>query len=295
MLHKFYKILLILGIAAVLVAVPAFWFAYSASNDLEVDFLDVGQGDSILIKMPYGQNILIDGGPDNAAVKQLSENLPWWDRTIDLMILTHPHDDHVNGLNDVIKRYNIKKILYTGVSHTSPSYLAWLDLIRDYHIPLIIIDRPQVINFGEDCWLEILYPLNSLLGKEADNLNNSSIVARLIYDEVKFLFTGDIEIETEQDLLAAYSKEAYSSSSLQAQVLKVGHHGSNTSSSQEFLEAINPEIAVIQVGADNKFGHPSRRTIKRLERLGAGIFRNDIDGTVIITSNGRELQVVSDF
>src|SRR3989344_2387225 len=114
---KLYKILLILGIAAVLVVIPLFWLTYNASRNLEVDFLNVGQGDAILIKTPGGQNILIDGGPDKTAVRRLSENLAWWDKQIDLMILTHPHDDHVTGLTEVLKRYRVKRILYTGATH----------------------------------------------------------------------------------------------------------------------------------------------------------------------------------
>ena len=277
--RKFYKILLIFGIAFSLIAIPVFWINFKASSDLEVYFLDIGQGDAILIKTPFGQNILIDGGPDNKVINHLSENLAWWDKQIDLMILTHPHSDHVGGLADVVSRYKVEKILYTGVIHSSPDYIAWLEIIRDCGIPLIIIDRPQTIKLGEDCRLDILYPRESILGKEVSNLNNSSIVIKLIYKEAKFLLAGDIELETEQELLN-------SGIDLSAQVFKANHHGSDTSNSQEFLQAVNPEIAVIQVGKENDFGHPSRRVIKRLERMGVKVFRNDLDGTVKVISDG---------
>ncbi len=282
--NKLYKILLVLGIVAVLAAIPAFWLTYSAASELEVDFLDIGQGDAILIKTPYGQNVLIDGGPDNTIIKRLSENLPWWDRTIDLMILTHPHDDHVGGLNDVLKRYRVNKILYTGVVHNSPAYLNWLELIRNSHVPLTIIDRPQAIALGDDCWLEILYPRSSLLGQGVDNLNNSSIVAKLVYREAKFLLTGDIEIEVEQELIN-------SEADLTAQIMKAGHHGSDTSNSEEFLQAVQPNIVVIQAGAENTFGHPSLRAMKRMERTGAKIYRNDLDGTVKLYSDGKKIEI----
>jgi competence protein ComEC len=282
--HKLYKILLILGIVVVLVAIPAFWLTWEAASDLEVDFLDVGQGDAALIKTPYGQNILIDGGPDNTVIKILGEVLPWWDRKIDLMILTHPHSDHVSGLIDVIKRYKVKKILYTGVLHTSPDYIAWLELVKARKIPLIIIDRPQTINLGQDCELSIIYPRKNLAGQTMDNLNNSSIVFKLKYGRTKFLFMGDAEIEVEKKLLK-------SGADLQADVLKVAHHGSNDSSGQEFLERVMPEFAIISVGADNEFGHPSRRPIKRLERLGARVLRTDLDGTIKLTSNGEKVRI----
>jgi competence protein ComEC len=281
--HQIKKILLISGIAFILIIIPAFWLFYHPGADLEVDFLDVGQGDATLIKTPYGQNILIDGGPDNSVISRLSENLPWWDRRIDLMILTHPHDDHVAGLIDVIKRYNVKKILYTGVIHSAPNYLAWLELIKENKVPLIIIDRPQTIKLGDDCELRVIYPRTSLLGREVNNLNNSSLVIKLIYGRTGFLLTGDIETEVEQEL-------AESGVDLSADVLKVSHHGSDASNSQEFLEKVKAKIAVIQVGKNNDFGHPSLRVVKRLERIGARVFRADLDGTVKLSSDGENVK-----
>ncbi|MBU4257061.1 MBL fold metallo-hydrolase [Patescibacteria group bacterium] len=283
MIKKAKIILLILGIAAAIAVIPVFWLFYNPSGDLEVDFLNVGQGDAILIKTPFGQNILIDGGPDNAVLSELAKNLPWWDRRIDLMILTHPHDDHVAGLIDVMKRYNVEKILYTGVVHSAPNYLAWLELIKENKVPLVIIDRPQTVKLGEDCELRIIYPRLSLLGKAVDNLNNSSLVIKLIYGRTGFLLTGDIETEVEQEL-------AKSGADLSADVLKVSHHGSDASNSQEFLEKVKAKIAVIQVGKDNDFGHPSLRVIKRLEKTGARVFRVDLDGTVKITSDGENIK-----
>lgn len=276
-------ILLILGMAAVAAAIPVFWLFYRPDAELEVDFFDVGQGDAILIKTPYGQNVLIDGGPDDSVASRLAENLPWWDRRIDLMVLTHPHNDHVTGLIDVIKRYNVEKILYTGVIHSAPNYLAWLELIKENKIPLIIIDRPQTVKLGVDSELWIIYPRIGLLGKEVDNLNNSSLVLKLIYGRTGFLFTGDIETEVERELTE-------SGVDLSADVLKVSHHGSDASNSQEFLEKVKAEIAVIQVGKDNEFGHPSRRAVKRLEKTGARVFRVDLDGTVKLFSDGEDVK-----
>ncbi|OGF26869.1 hypothetical protein A2303_02560 [Candidatus Falkowbacteria bacterium RIFOXYB2_FULL_47_14] len=281
---KLYKIALTSGIAAVLAVLFGFWlFAAEAGVYLEVDFLDVGQGDSTLIKTPAGQNILLDGGPDNAVIKRLSENLPWWDRTIDLMILTHPHDDHVNGFNDILKRYDVKKIIYTGVMHDSPGYLNWLEFARDDKVPLLIIDRPQKVRLGGDCYIEFLYPRESVLGETVDNLNNSSIVFRLVYANTVFLFMGDAETEVEKELL---DKDV----DLSADILKTGHHGSDTSSSEEFLAAVSPETAVIQVGADNDFGHPSRRILKRLERIGTTVYRTDLHGTIRFLSDGGKIK-----
>ena len=276
---KLYKILLILGIATILVAIPLFWLTYNAPKILEVDFLDVGQGDAILIKTPSGLNILIDGGPDKTVIKRLGENLPWWDKQIDLIILTHPHDDHATGLIDVLKRYQVKKILYTGVAHNAPNYLAWLKLVRDQKVPMVIIDKEQTIDLGRGAKLEILYPVASFLGKTADDLNDSSIVAKLIFGQSNLLLTGDAGLEVEKILLAG-------GADLSADVLKIGHHGSEYSTSEGFLEKVKPMMAVIEVGKDNQFGHPNLRIIKRLERAGAKIYRTDLDGTVRLLSDG---------
>ena len=271
--HKLYKTLITLAIVGIFLAIPVFWLTLSAENKLEIAFLDVGQGDASLIKTPFGQNILIDGGADYKVIEELEKELQWWDKSVDLMVLTHPHDDHVAGLIFVLERYDVKKILYTGVVHSAPAYLEWLKIVKAKNVPLVIIDRPQKIIFGNDCFLDIIYPRQSLLGKSVNNLNNSSIVAELACVDKTVLFMGDAEIEVEEELIKTGNLN-------RVEILKVGHHGSNTSSHQEFLELGNPQKAIISVGKDNKFGHPSQRIIKRLERLGAEILRTDLNGTI---------------
>ena len=261
-----------------------FWLYYQTPKNLEVDFFDVGQGDAILIKAPGGQNLLVDGGPDKTVIKRLAENLAWWDKRLDLVVLTHPHDDHVTGLIDVLKRYQVRKILYTGVNHNTPNYLTWLKTVRDKKASLLIIDKTQAINLGAGAKLEIIYPDESFLNKTVDDLNQSSIVMRLTYGQSKFLLTGDAGEPVEKKLIAA-------GADLSAEVLKVGHHGSQYSMGEEFLEQVRPKIAVIEVGKDNDFGHPNLRIIKRLERLGAEIFRTDKGGTIKIISDGQNVKL----
>ena len=281
---------------------------------MQISFLDVGQGDAALIKTPAGHNILIDGGPGTKILERLPEELSWYDKTIDLMILTHPHSDHVDGLIPVLKRYEVKQILSTGVVHSSPTYLAWLDLVREQNIPLVIVDREQTIDLGDDCHLQIIYPLTNLSGREVSNLNNSSIVARLTYKDTSFLFMGDAEIEVEQELvfplslrrrgaggeagghlsaeaLAKAEGEIKGEIILRSDVLKAGHHGSDTSSNEEFLNLVRPEYVIISSGIDNSFGHPSRRLLKRLERIGAVILRTDELGTIRMSSDGENLKI----
>ncbi len=297
MVRKNAKSLVIPGVLTIIFVLSALWYAYplvsglvaigQADGELEVGFFDVGQGDAALIKTPSGMNILIDGGPDSSVLDELAEALPWNDRTIDLMVLTHPHDDHAAGLIPVIERFQVRQVLYTGVVHTSPTYLEWLARVRDYGINAIIADRPQTVDLGDNCRLELLYPNRDITGQEWSNQNNTSIVARLVYGDSKFLFLGDAEAEVEQELLAAKKD-------LSAQVVKIAHHGSNTSSSEDFLRAISPEYAVISVGLDNTFGHPSPRVINRLARSGIKVLRTDESGTVRFLSDGRQIELAAD-
>jgi competence protein ComEC len=157
--------------------------------------------------------------------------------------------------------------------------LAWLKLAQAKKIPLSIINQPRKIVFADDCYLDILSPTDSLLNKEVENLNNTSIVAKLVYKNTKFLLTGDIEGEIEEKLL----KDGVD---ISAHILKIAHHGSDTSSAENFLQKVNPDAVLISVGKDNKFKHPSKRVINRLEKLGKKIWRTDIDEEVDFVSDG---------
>jgi competence protein ComEC len=270
------------SVAVILVGVSLFQSS-GESKGLEVNFFDVGQGDSILIKTPDHQRILVDGGPDNKVITKLGENLPFYVKDIDLMILTHPHADHLTGLIEVLKRYKVKKVLSTGVLHTTDEYINWLEEIKKQNIPMEIAKAGETITFGDKIKIEILNPTEDLAGKEADSLNNTSVVFKIIFDKTSFLFTGDAEKEVEDKLIG--------SADLKADVLKVAHHGSKNSTSQEFLDKVKPQIAVISVGAKNTFGHPSKITLERLESIGAEILRTDKDGDVKILSDGNKLEI----
>ena len=247
------------------------------TDELKVYFLAVGQGDATLIRTPQGQDILIDGGPDDTVIKKLGEYLPVNDWDIELMILTHPHSDHVTGLVEVLKRYKVDKVIMTGIIHTAYDYIDWLKAIDEKHIPVKIINGVEDITIEDKIELNILFPDKDLSGQTSDNLNNTSIVAKLIYDNTKVLFTGDLEIE--EDLVVA-------GADLQADIYQVGHHGSNNANSLEFLQAVRPEYAIIPVGEGNWFGHPHYRTLKNLNDLRAQTLRTDLDGDIIFFSDG---------
>jgi competence protein ComEC len=275
------KIFLFLGVATAILGLCFFLFFYHPQRLLEVDFLNVGQGDSELIKTPYGQTILIDGGPDNKVLAELGRNLPWLDRKIDLVINTHPHDDHVSGLIDVLKKYQVKKILMTGAQSNAPPFEEFLKVRAGKNTPVIIVSGQEKIRLGDDLVLEILYPGKNDLGAD---LNEDSIVAKLIYKDKSFLFTGDADDKTEAELIAEKID-------LKADVLKVGHHGSETSSSLNFLRAVSPQVAVIECGLNNQFGFPKADTLWRLSKAGAKIFRTDLNGTVRIKTDGQTLEL----
>ncbi|PIR93799.1 hypothetical protein COT97_04550 [Candidatus Falkowbacteria bacterium CG10_big_fil_rev_8_21_14_0_10_39_11] len=246
---------------------------------LSVSFLDVGQGDSIYIKTPDQTDILIDGGPDNKVLSELGETMDFWDHQIDIMILTHPHADHIVGLIEVLKRYEVQSVYYTGVIYPSREYVIWLSLIEEQDIPLFVVTKEFELRLADKTELDFLYPNRDITHERFEEVNNSSIVTKLIYDQTSFLFTGDAEKEVEAELIER-------DINLQATVLKLGHHGSNSSSSEAFLQAVNPKLAIIQVGTNNSFGHPHLITLKRLERIGMPILRNDFEGTIKLESDG---------
>lgn len=275
------KLIIILSISLLLLYFLYTYFISLNKKNLDVYFLDVGQGDAILIKTPYQQNIIIDMGND-IGVKKVGKIIPWWDKEIDLLIISHPHDDHILGVPLLIKKYNIKKIIFTGISYESSIYEELLTLAYNKKIEILIPQEEQKIILGEDCKIEFLYPQESLINKKIENLNNSSIVNLLDCQKKSFLFMGDAEEEVEKKILKK-------NPDLKIDVLKVGHHGSITSSHQEFIEKIKPKISIIMVGTKNKFNHPSLRIINRLKKIGSLILRTDLNGTINIRNNGPEI------
>ncbi|MDD5341590.1 MAG: ComEC/Rec2 family competence protein [Patescibacteria group bacterium] len=252
-------------------------------QNLEIDYLNVGQGDSILIKTPFEQNILIDGGPDNTVLAELGTNLAFFDKDIDLVILTHPHSDHVTGLVEILRRYNVKKILMTGVAYSAAYYQTFLAEIKNKNIPVEIIGGQKDIVLGPQLDIQILFPFSNLSDQNFDDVNDSSIVAKLIYKSDSFLFEGDAGKVVEDDLIL-------NKIDLAADVLKVGHHGSKYATSPEFLDAVKPDMAIISVGKNN-YGHPDPGVIERLGQALIKIFRTDLAGTIKIISDGNQIQI----
>jgi len=270
---------LVAGLAIVVLLV---WVATFSLPDgkLHVTFLDVGQGDAIFIQTPRGQKILVDGGPSpTILLSALGRRMPFWDRTIDLVVLTHPHDDHVSGLIPVLERYKVKAFLDGGQEHPTPTYTHSLELVQEKGIPYQLARAGMQIQLGEGLQMRVLHPQSELLSGTDSDVNNNSIVLRLAYGQISFLLPGDVEEKAEEVLLS-------SNEDLASTILKSPHHASDTSLNPGFLEAVNPQLAVIQCGADNKFGHPSPTTLAKLKEHNVTVLRTDQNGTVEVVSDG---------
>jgi beta-lactamase superfamily II metal-dependent hydrolase len=280
MIRRSYILALTL-ILAVLIILAA-WYVFRPAG-LQVTFFDIGQGDASLIQTPSGQTILIDGGPDRTILKKLGAALPWTTRTIDLMILSHPHSDHVSGLIWVLERYGVRRVLASGVIHTTPEYLKWLEFIKAKNIPLTVAQAGQQLKLSDDVTVEILWPPVTYLGQRVEDLNASSIVNKVRYGSTSLLFTGDTPQVNEQAMLET-------GFDLKADILKVAHQGSRTSSSEQFIKAVAPNLAVIPVGRDNRYGHPHLEVVDRLNKLVSKVLRTDQTGDIKLVSDGHNWQ-----
>lgn len=276
---------LVIG-ALALLAILA-WTAALQMPDgrLHVVFFDVGQGDAIFIQCPGGQQILVDGGPSPAALlSQLGGQMPFWDRSLDLVILTHPQDDHLTGLLEVLSRYDVKQVIDSGQQCDGALCQEWQELIGERAIACRRAEAGMRINVGGEVQLDVLHPPSRLLAGTTSDINNNSIAARLTYGRFTLLLGGDVQQDAERVLLA-------SDQPLESLVLKLPHHGADTSLGLPFLQAVDPQMAIISVGTDNYFGHPSEATLAKLQDVPT--YRTDQQGTIQIVSDGERYWVAT--
>jgi competence protein ComEC len=270
-------------VLAVLVSYTA---ATMPGDELHISFLDVGEGDAVLIQKG-SQQVLVDGGPSPQSVtRELSRHMPFWDRTIDLLVLTHPHADHLAGLVEVLRRYRVGQVLYPDLDYSSPLYDEWLKLLTEKEIKSTPARAGQQISLGDGVIMQVLNPSLPLLAGTESDIDNNSVVLRLSTGNISFLLTSDVMREAEQELVRERAD-------ITGIVLKVSHHGSNTSTNPGFLAVVNPRMAVISAGAGNRFGHPSGEVVTRLgEKVGGeNIYRTDEHGTIDFTTDGERLWV----
>jgi len=282
MISKKYQVIIIICLFITAIIVWIFVFAQENKGLLEIVFFDVGQGDAEFIETPSKQQILIDGGPDMSVLEKLGKAMPFYDRYIDLVILTHPERDHMNGLIEVIKRYNIGAIITSGVIRDTQEYKEWINIIKQRNIPVYAVKAGEVLDLGDNVKMEILYPLESFYTKELSDTNKTSVVAKLVYGNFETLFTGDIEKSSETELVN-------SGEDISADIIKIAHHGSKTSTTEAFLNAVNAFLAVIEVGKDNSYGHPHQEVLDRLKNL--EILQTAQKGDIKIISNGISFEI----
>lgn len=250
-------------------------------KNLEIVFLDIGQGDAALVRTTRGKNILIDGGQDKGIIYKLDQYIPFNRRVIDLMILTHPDPDHLNGLVEVVKRYQVNYFVYNGVNDESVDYRQFLKRIDELDIKKEIVWQGKEINFSEGV-IKFIFPFKSLEGVSLKDDNDGSLVFKLVNGEKSILFAGDASQNVEEQLIEK-------GVNLAADILKVGHHGSKTSTSAKFLSKVKPTYAVISVGQDNKYGHPNLRVIRNLENIQTQVLRTDQLGDIIFEIDNQNI------
>jgi len=272
---------------------PVAFPAPAGKERLSVSFLDVGQGDSIVIRTPDGKTIVIDGGQGATEKSRFDAGeevlIPFLEsagiKTIDMVVATHPDFDHLGGLVTLLRsKIPVRAVLDCGITHTSKAYENFLAAIKARKIPLAVPKKGETLDWGEGVRAQVLAPQLPLEKRLGRDLNESSIVIRLEYRNVSFLFTGDAETSTEDEILSSGAR-------VRSTILKVSHHGSRTASSPGFFYAVNPEVAVISAGRRNKFDHPHWETVKLFREAGARILQTDQQGTITITTDGETYEI----
>ncbi|HVJ48730.1 ComEC/Rec2 family competence protein [Desulfitobacterium sp.] len=250
----------------------------NGGRNLRVSYIDVGQGDSILIQIPNGKTVLIDAGENNQGDKVVSYLQSQGVQRLDVTIWTHPHADHIGGADTVTNAFEIGKVIMPKETSTTQSFRSLINAISQKGLKITEAKAGVKLDLGSEVDAELLAPNST----HYEEVNNYSAVLRLTYGQTTFLFTGDAQSESEQEMI----KAGYD---LKADVLKVGHHGSRTSTSAEFLTKVQPKYAVISVGKDNDYGHPTANTLTRLQKAGVNVYRTDESGTVLAESDGQSI------
>lgn len=255
-------------------------FAEDRGGKLKVTFLDVGQGDAVLIESPNGNQVLIDSGPDKNILNALGRVMPFYDRSLDVVIATHPDQDHIGGLPEVFKNYSIGEYFNNGMTSDTGTYKEITQEIKDKNIKSDILREGETIDLGDGVYLKILYPNKEPIGKDT---NEYSIVAKLYYGNSSFIFTGDAPADVLVFLAVSDGAD------LKSDVLKVAHHGSKNSLSPAFFSAVSPEYSIISAGLKNRYGHPHKEIIDALNNIKTRILKTFEVGDISFVSDGDKL------
>lgn len=253
---------------------------FTQKNNLKIIFLDVGQGDATLIKTPLGKNILIDTGAKNNLGTKISPYIHPSRRSIDLLILTHPDLDHIGGSLSILKQYDVKNVLHSGLLAGVPLYSAIADEVSYQNISVYEASAGQRVYIEPNVYIDIYSPHENI---ESFDANEYSIISHIHYGKNSLFITGDATKLNESDLVEVYGN------SLGADILKIGHHGSQTSTLSSFVEAVNPQYGVISAGCDNRFGHPHAKVLTTLFQNNVNLLETCSEGDIVFESNGRQI------
>lgn len=253
----------------------------SSSSNMLVHYINVGQGDAELIQV-NGKNMLIDAGPRSNEKDIISYLNKLKIKKLDYVIATHPHEDHIGNMSEIINKYEIGKFYAPKIEHNTRTFENMIKALKKKNLKINVIkEGTDTINLGKNTKITVYSPKANGYGDKGD-LNNYSPIMKITYGKNSFLFTGDAEKLEENYVLSK-------NYNLKADVLKLGHHGSSTSTTDKFLKAVNPSIGIISCGIDNKYGHPHKETLKKLKKYNIKIYRTDKDGTIVLSSNGTDI------
>lgn len=271
---------------ALLIVANIFVWTVPVHRGMTVSFLNIGQGDSIFIQSPTGVQLLVDGGPDSSVLRELGKQMPFWDRSIDAVMESHPDKDHIGGLTDVFQRYNVKTFFEPGIPNDTQATVSLESAVKTEGSQDILARRGMRLDLGGGAYADILFPDRDV---SKGPTNDGSIVMHLVYGNTSFLLNGDSPQKIEQYLVSLDPK------SLKSDVLKAGHHGSKNSSAPEYVEAVNPAYGVFSRGCNNRYGHPAAEVVALFQQLKIPTFDTCKDGTITFQSNGKTLRVAGGF
>lgn len=252
---------------------------YSHVPAMEAWMLNVGQGESVLLREPSGKKLLFDGGPDDSVLKELGAVLPPWDRKLDLVILSHPHSDHIRGLISVLERYNVTEVWTSGAHYKSAEYRAWQEQLKVHQLQPRTVFAPFRQSFGTVS-LQVYHPLLNMEGQDPSQAHDATVSVKASFGTQDIFLTGDLNEEHETEMVSHCQPPTCT---LEAEILQIPHHGSATGLIPPFLAAIHPQAALIPVGTDNKFKHPRPNILQELQSAKVPIYRTDQNGRLHIT------------